>query len=608
MVSGQHTGPLVSLGAMAATVPAPSAAAIPVASRREFTARAVAASLVISAVIGASYPYIVLKLGFGPNIAVVAAFLGFVSLGLLFRDFTRWENGVIQSAGTAAGQTAFLCVLMAAFDMLRLDPSLGFSFRLTPLQTFLWLTTAGWLGVLLSVPMRRHFVVEEKLPYPDGVAAGETILVLDERGHGSKAATRAMGWGSLTSAVVMLLRADTRLLPPVWFRIPELLPVGPTGTTMNMGVSWSLLSLGAGMLVGFRVNASMLAGAILSWVVAPPLLLQNGVIDELVRRKVLLWVMWPATGMMVAGGLAALALRWRLLIKTFRQLSGAEIEAGDFPMRWVVVGSLICSAAVVWVQYSLGMPVWMAVVAILLSVPLMLVGLRVFGETNWGPISALSNMMQGVFGVLAPGHVLPNMVASGVTGTIAAESEGLMQAYRTGEMLGSRPRLLTYAQLLAVPVGAATVALVYPLLRDTYGIGGENGLQAPTAQKWAGFATLLSRGLSALPHGAITALVIAVVLGIVFTVIEDTRWKKYCPSPTGIGIGMLVPGSAIVTMFLGALLVLVLPRMRAAAAPTAGGATEDRTLTALASGLIAGEALVAVIVPILVAIGVVHLR
>ena len=140
------------------------------------------------------------------------------------------------------------------------------------------------------------------------MAAGETILVLDERGHGSKTATRAMGWGSIASAIVMVLRADTRLLGSVWYRIPELLPLGPPGTTMNMGVSWSLLSLGAGMLVGFRVNASMLAGAIISWVIAPPLLLQNHVIEELVRRKVLLWVMWPATGMLVAGGLTALVL------------------------------------------------------------------------------------------------------------------------------------------------------------------------------------------------------------------------------------------------------------------------------------------------------------
>ncbi len=601
------SAPLVSdAGYLLACAPMPAphdaapAAAPTTGPRREFTVRAVVASLVIAAVISASYPYIVLKLGFGPNISVVAAFLGFLSLGLLFKNFTRWENNVIQSAGTAAGQTAFLCVIMAAFDMLRMDPALGFTFVLTPLQTFLWLSSAGLLGVLLSVPMRRHFVVEEKLPYPDGVAAGETILVLDERGHGSRTATRAMAFGSLASAAVMTLRADTRLLGDVWFRIPELLAFGATGARMGMGVSWSLLSLGAGMLVGIRVNASMLAGATLSWVVAPQLLLQNGVIDELLRRKVLLWVMWPATGMLIAGGLTALALRWRLLIKTFRNLSGAEIEAGDFPMRWVLVGSLVCSALVVWVQYTLGMPVWLTLTAIVLSLPLMLVGLRVFGETNWGPISALSNMMQAVFGVIAPGQVLPNMVASGVTGTIASESEGLMQVYRTGEMMGSKPRYLTYAQLLAVPVGAATVALVYPLLRDTYGIGGENGLQSPISQKWAGFATLLSRGLSALPDGALPALGIAVALGIAFTVLEGTRLKKWTPSPTGIGIGMLVPGSAIVTMFLGALVAAAWPGRKAEG--------ENRTATALASGFIAGEAIIAVIVPMLVALGLVSLR
>jgi len=570
------------------------------APRKEFTVRAVLASLVIAAVIAASYPYIVLKLGFGPNISVVAAFLGFLSLGLVFRDFSRWENNIIQAAGTAAGQTAFLCVIMAAFDMLRMDTTLGFTFQLTPMQTFLWLSSAGLLGVLLSVPMRRHFVVEEKLPYPDGIAAGETILVLDERGKGSKDATRAMGFGSIASAIIMWLREDTRLLGAVWYRIPEMLPFGALGSKMGMGVSWSLLSLGAGMLVGFRVNAAMLAGAIISWVLAPPILMQYGIIDELVRRKVLLWVMWPATGMLVSGGLTALVLKWHLLVKTFKNLSGVEIGDGEFPMRWVWIGSLVCSGLVVWVQYTLGMPVWLTLAAIVLSLPLMLVGLRVFGETNWGPISALSNMMQAVFGVIAPGHVMANMVASGVTGTIASESEGLMQVYRTGEMMNSKPRYLTYIQLIAVPIGAATVAIVYPLLRDTYGIGGDTGLSSPISQKWAGFATLLSKGLSALPAGSLPALGIAVVLGILFTVLEGTKWKKWTPSPTGIGIGMLVPGSAIVTMFLGAVL--------ASAWPGGKGEGESRTKTALASGFIAGEAIIAVIVPILVTIGILHLK
>ena len=90
----------------------------------------------------------------------------------------------------------------------------------------------------------------------------------------------------------------------------------------------------------------------------------------------------------------------------------------------------------------------------------MLVGLRVLGETNWGPISALSNMMQGVFAALAPGNVAANMVASGTTGTIATSSEAIMQDYKCGEMIGTKPRNLTIMQLIAVPVGAAAVSWI----------------------------------------------------------------------------------------------------------------------------------------------------
>ena len=568
---------------------------------REFSPRAVVVAMLVAAVIGGSYPYVVLKLGFGPNISVVSAFFGFLALGLVFRDYNRWENNIVQSAGTAAGQTAFLCVVMAAFDMLRTDTTLGFTFQLQPLQSFLWLTTAGLLGVLLSVPMRQHFVVDEKLTFADGVAAGETLIVLDSKGPEARATARSMGVGTLLSALLMTVREDARLLGEAWYRVPELLRLGPTGASMGVGVSWSLLSFGSGMLLGIRINASMLAGSILAWVIAPPLLLRNGVIDELLRRKVLLWVMWPATGMLIAGGLTALVLRWNVLVKTFRNLSGASIRSEDFPIRWVIMGSVVCALALTAVQhFVLGMPVWMTLVALLLTIPLMLVGIRVLGETNWGPISALSNMMQAIFGLVAPGRIMPNMVSSGVTGSVASESEGLMQCYKTGDMIGSTPRYLTYAQLLAIPVGAAAVSYVYPLLRNTYGIGGENGLQSPISQKWAGFAKLLSAGFSALPHGALQALVIAVVLGIAFTVVEGTRWRKWVPSPTGIGIGMLVPASAIISMFIGGVV--------GAAWTKAAPAQAEQHLVPVASGFIAGEAIIAVVIPILVAVGLVHLH
>jgi uncharacterized oligopeptide transporter (OPT) family protein len=236
--------------------------------------------------------------------------------------------------------------------------------------------------------------------------------------------------------------------------------------------------------------------------------------------------------------------------------------------------------------------------SIILSLPLMLVGLRVLGETNWGPISALANLMQGVFGLLAPGQILVNMVASGTTGIIATDSEALMQDYRAGYMIGSTPRNMAIMQLIATPVGAAAVAWMYPLLRSTYGIVGSNaGLSSPTSRRWAGFAEILSHGTSALPHGAVTALVIGSILGIVLAILES-RGIDEVPSPTGVGIGMLVPFAVIVVMFLGGLVDRVWR--------TLNKSSNEQYMVPLASGLIAGEAIVAVIIPLLVAIGVVH--
>jgi uncharacterized oligopeptide transporter (OPT) family protein len=566
---------------------------------KEFTVRSVVVAIIVAAIIGGSYPYIVMKLGFGPNISVVSAFFGFLALGLVFKDYNRWENNIVQTAGTSAGQTAFLCVLMAAFDMLAQDGTLNF--HLSSMQAFIWLTISGLLGVLLAVPMRQHFIVDEKLTFADGVAAAETLVVLDSRGSDGTAAARSMGLGTLFSALVMTLREDARVIAAAWYRIPELFAFGDLGAKMNFGMSWSLLSLGSGMLVGMRVNTSMMMGTLISWSVLPPLLLQYGGIDELVRKKVLLWVMWPATGMLVAGGLTALFLRWQVMVATFKNLSGQSIRSEEFPMKWVIGGSIALTVVLaIFQKISLHMPVWMTLVATGFSLILMLVSLRVLGETNWGPISSMSNMMQAVFGVLAPGQVLPNITASGITGSIAAQSEGLMQDYKTGYLIGSTPKYLTYAQLIAVPVGAAAVSYVYPLLRDTYGIGGEHGLSSPTSTRWAGFAKLLSGGISALPHGAVEALMVGTALGILFTLLENTKLKKWTPSPAGFGIGMLVPGSAIVAMFVGGLVGEAWKKL----APK----NAELHMTPVASGFIAGEAIVAVLIPILVTLHLLKLQ
>ena len=312
---------------------------------REFTPRSVAVGLLVALVIGASYPYVVLKFGFGPNISVVSAFFGFIALGIFSKNYNRWENNIVQTAGTAAGQIAFLCWLLAAFDLLAAEPDSGFSVHITRLQTWIWLSTAGILGVLLAIPLRKHFIDDEKLPFPDGLAAGETLIMLDARDEQSRRSALAM-IGSMVSSGVLFLATQLRWVAElVAFRVNTWSPV------VGLGFGISLLNIGSGIIIGLRITASMLLGGLIAWIIGPVWLLDHGLITESSRRvDILLLVMWPGVGMLIAGGISTLLLRWRVLLRTFESLSKGADLSGDLSLRWVGIGSLIASAVLVLVQ------------------------------------------------------------------------------------------------------------------------------------------------------------------------------------------------------------------------------------------------------------------
>jgi uncharacterized oligopeptide transporter (OPT) family protein len=596
------------------------------ADAREWSLRAVICGVVVAAIMGGSYPYIVMKLGFGPNVSVVAAFFGYLFLGILFKNYTRWENNIVQTAGTSAAQTAFMCVILAAFDLLsQMSAKNGGDYHFRPqwYESFLWLTFASLLGVLLAVPLRKHYIEEEKLTFADGVAAAETIIVLDARGDDAKRAARALFAATIASALVWLLTTvwggrmtGIPMEAANWVEMftggaaqPGFLPEmvfatmgGLTWATAGAGLQVSLLSIGSGMIVGNRINISMAAGAVLAWIVGPHMLLPAGIITKPVRGELLLWMMWPGTGMLIAAGLTALFLKWKTLARSFTTLSGDAVQGGDVPLKFIAIGAGLASIGLIVVQYVFfDLPFWLTTVAILLSVPLMLVGLRVLGETNWGPISQLTNMMQAVFAGLSSGNLTANLAASGTTGTIAVQSEAIMQDYKAGHIIGSTPRFLTYSQLIAAPIGALAVALVYPMLRGTYGIGsetvhGQQPLTSPISARIAGFADVLSGGFDKLPAYALEFMIIGAVIGIAIT-FGEAFWKygrKYLPSATGLGIGMMVPGFVVFTMVLGGILMSMWNR--------ADRKSADKLSMPLASGLIAGEAVMAIVIPVLIAL------
>jgi uncharacterized oligopeptide transporter (OPT) family protein len=88
------------------------------------------------------------------------------------------------------------------------------------------------------------------------------------------------------------------------------------------------------------------------------------------------------------------------------------------------------------------------------------------------------------------------------------------------------------------------------------------------------------------------------VVGLLLPLLERAfpRAKAFLPSPMGLGLAFVMPGDLSLSMFLGALLATLFARWRPRAAA-------EYTVP-VASGLIAGESLMAVLIGALIILGV----
>jgi uncharacterized oligopeptide transporter (OPT) family protein len=109
----------------------------------------------------------------------------------------------------------------------------------------------------------------------------------------------------------------------------------------------------------------------------------------------------------------------------------------------------------------------------------------------------------------------------------------------------------------------------------------------------------LASGLASLPPGAAHGILAGAAAGVVLALVEELvpkPFKKYTLSSAAVGVAWIVPGYNSLSLFLGALLAWLFQR--------ANQARAERYAIPAASGLIAGESLVAVLIAALVACGV----
>ena len=136
--------------------------------------------------------------------------------------------------------------------------------------------------------------------------------------------------------------------------------------------------------------------------------------------------------------------------------------------------------------------------------------------------------------------------------------------------------------------GGLVVVPVYFILIPDVSLLATEKWPAPAALVWRGVAELLAKGVGSLPTTARWGIVVGASLGIVLPLLEMAlpRWKKFIPSPTGLGLAFTINGFNSVSFFIGACLAAWFKRAKPALA-------KEYTIP-VSSGIIAGESLMGV--------------
>jgi putative OPT family oligopeptide transporter len=552
---------------------------------RELTIRAVVAGALIGALVAAVNMYMGLKIAFTEGGAILSAILCFALVRAFGGRLSILENNIGQTLSSGAASLGIMVSVIPALIMLG-----------RPLGTYemmLWLFLVSGIGILFAVPLRKQFVEIDALPFPTGTACATTIRAMHAEGAGPVKQARTLGITGLAAAVFTWFRDGVPKIIPELSMAPFQVGGVPAGQ-LALGVQWSPMLIGAGMLVGLRIGISLLVGGIVGWAILGPALSHAGAIENASMRQVSHWTMWLAIPLMVAAGFVSLLMRWRTIVETFRSMQKAGKTSGaggEVPFNlWLWSTLILALATAVVMQLMLGIAFWMAIVAIVLSFLLAAVAVRAYGETDVSPVGTMGHTTQIVFGALAPGQMIPNVMTAGITAGCANTAVDIMQDLKAGYLLGSTPWKLVLAQFIGVFVGTLIAVPTFNSLVAAYGLG-TNALPAPAAVIWSGMAKLLSQGFSALPSYAGYAIAVGTLLGILLALPVSGKWKQFLPSPLGLAIGIVIPVAYTSIIFLGSLVGAILGKFF----PT----WEDNALVYVASGAIAGEALMGVVIAVL---------
>jgi putative OPT family oligopeptide transporter len=602
----------------------------------ELTAKAIVLGGILAIVMGAANAYLGLYVGMTVSASIPAAVISMTIMRSRWIKGNILENNVVKTMA-AAGEALAAGVIFTIPALLiiyqKTNGEAGWqTMSISNTDQYIMITASamigGILGVLFTIPLRRMLIVDLDLPYPEGVACTEVLIVGDKGGKGMTYVFYALIVGALYKF------AGSEFGLRIWKENVNAIANPESDNRFFVGMDLSPALLGVGFIIGPSIALMLFSGGVMGWLIMLPIV---GAVKHYPAAGyegiIGIWhsdTMYVGIGMIIVGGLATLIkMRGQIVKAVKNSLGSMKVKTAtvirterDFPWNiWYFIIIVGCMAAFYWyISHSAGITLvatgFMLVFAFVFTAVAGYIA-GVVGSSN-NPISGVTVatlLFTAIVLLLAGASMNAGMTATILVAAIvccsAAIAGDCMQELKTGQLLGSTPSALQKAEFIGVFLSSIVLAPIVMYLHQAYTIG-STALPAPQATVMATVVFGVFKGqMNWLMFG------IGVVLAIIFLALEYFKLANI--SIMAVAIGIYLPFTLSVPIFMGGLLKLLVDTfVKKKVRMFEKGLPPDKlekTITTevekagnggvlIASGLVAGEALMGVIVAVLVISGI----
>ncbi len=589
----------------------------------ELNAWTITWGIIMAIIFSAATAYSGLRFGQVFEAAIPIAIIAVGVSTLAKRKSPLSENVLIQSIGASSGVivAGAIFTLPAIYIIKETNPTIGAEIQVNFFQIFLSSLLGGFLGILFLIPFRKYFVsdMHGKYPFPEATATTEIIVSGAKGGNQAKLLLISGLIGGLYDFLMTTFHfwADT---------ISTRMCGWGERLAMNhkfvFKMSAESILLGTGYLIGLKYAAVICAGSALSWWVIVPLLGQYGAMDVdgvLTSMSTLdpdfifaNYARYIGIGGIAMAGLIGVCKSAGVIKKSLGvafkagKQKGAENEVlrtqRDISMKIILFGFLavLVMMFLFFIFGGMGMNIKQVLVGLLVvfifAFLFTTVAATAIATVGTNPVSGmtmmtliLSSIVLASVGLKGGAGILTALVVGGIVCSALAMAGGFITDLKIGYWIGTSPFKQEAFKFVGTLVSALTVGAVIMLLSETYGYTGEDALVAPQANAMAAIIQPLMFNGSTPWILYIVGAVLAILLDIIGV------------PALAFSLGMFIPLQLNLPLLVGGLLAwFIKSRSKDEELNKARG--EKGTL--LASGLLAGGAIMGVVSAILKYCGV----